>query len=432
MQLIKTTALPLFLFDLSGIMLLGFLMLRQSSNFQNRLANEKLTVYERRMNQIINVGNIVSLVLDTSGNIVFCNKYLLDITKYSEEEVIHKNWFDLFIPEDQRNERKNTFDKRLTGELNDEGSENVILTKYGDLIFILWHFTLLHGEKNEVTEYSKIGVDITERRNHEKIINEKNEEYQHINEELNHKNIELIKAKEQAEESDRLKTAFLNNISHEIRTPFNGILGFLSLLQDHDLPDDEREEFISIINQSADRLMNTINDIIEVSHIQSGIVKLEVRNTNIKQLTDKLIDKFGAFAENKGLEFSINNDIPNNITSISTDGTKLKTILTNLIGNALKFTRNGSVELCLKKENDILEFSVNDTGIGISENRQQIIFERFMQSNVSKTREFEGLGLGLTIVKEYVKMLGGKLWMESEEGKGTTFNFTIPYIDNTD
>jgi PAS domain S-box-containing protein len=243
---------------------------------------------------------------------------------------------------------------------------------------------------------------------------------------------ELIVAKEKAEESDRLKTAFLNNISHEIRTPFNGILGFLSLMQDHDLLDDEREEYINIINQSADRLMNTINDIIEVSHIQSGQVKLAVQNTNIKQLTDKLIYKFDAFAKNKGLEFSITNDLPNNITSISTDGIKLKTILTNLIGNALKFTRIGSVELCLKKKNDILEFSVKDTGIGISENRQQIIFERFMQSNVSNTREFEGLGLGLTIVKEYVKMLGGMLWMESEEGKGTTFNFTIPYIDDTE
>jgi signal transduction histidine kinase/ligand-binding sensor protein len=243
---------------------------------------------------------------------------------------------------------------------------------------------------------------------------------------------ELINAKEKAEESDRLKTAFLNNISHEIRTPFNGILGFLSLLQDHDLEDDEREEYISIINQSADRLMNTINDIVEVSHIQSGLVKLAMQNTNIKQLTDDLIDKFGAFAEKKELEFIITNDLPNNITSIFTDGIKLKTILTNLIGNALKFTRIGSVELCLKKKNDILEFSVKDTGIGISKNKQQIIFERFMQSTVSNTREFEGLGLGLTIVKAYVKMLGGKLWMESEEGKGTTFNFTIPYIDNTD
>ena len=259
------------------------------------------------------------------------------------------------------------------------------------------------------------------------------------NKELAYQNIEkakraaeLIVAKEKAEESDRLKTAFLNNISHEIRTPFNGILGFLSLIQDHDLLDDEREEYIGIINQSADRLMNTINDIIEVSHIQSGIVKLALQETNIKQLIDKLIDKFDVFAENKGLGFSISNDLPNNITSISTDGIKLKIILTNLIGNALKFTKIGSVELYLKKKNDILEFSVKDTGIGISENRQQIIFERFMQSNVSNTREFEGLGLGLTIVKEYVKMLGGKLWMESEEGKGTTFYFTIPYIDDTE
>ena len=238
---------------------------------------------------------------------------------------------------------------------------------------------------------------------------------------------ELINAKEKAEESDRLKTAFLNNISHEIRTPFNGILGFLSIIQDHDLPDDEREEYINIINQSADRLMNTINDIVEVSHIQSGIVKLTVQETNIKKLLDELFHQFNTIAESKGLEFNINNDLPNIIASISTDGIKLKTILSNLIGNAMKFTKAGSIELGIRKKSDYLEFSVKDTGIGISKNKQLIIFERFMQADASNIRQFEGLGLGLSIAKEYVKMLGGELWLESEEGKGTTFYFILPY-----
>jgi signal transduction histidine kinase len=238
---------------------------------------------------------------------------------------------------------------------------------------------------------------------------------------------ELIAAKEKAEESDRLKSAFLNNISHEIRTPLNGILGFLSILQDHDLLDDEKEEYINIINQSADRLMNTINDIVEVSHIQSGILKLTVQETNIKNLTDELFDQFNTIAENKGLEFNINNDLPNNIASISTDGIKLKTILSNLIGNALKFTKAGSIELGICKKNDNLEFSVKDTGIGISKNKQLVIFERFMQADSSNIRQFEGLGLGLYIVKEYVILLGGKLWLESEEGKGTTFYFILQY-----
>jgi signal transduction histidine kinase len=245
------------------------------------------------------------------------------------------------------------------------------------------------------------------------------------NKEKEKRAVELIEAKEKAEESDRLKTAFLNNISHEIRTPFNGILGFLSIIQDHDLPDEEREEYICIINQSADRLMNTINEIVEISQIQSGIVKLTVQETNIKKLLDELFDQFNSIAESKGLEFNINNELPNNIASISTDGIKLKTILSNLIGNAMKFTKAGSIDLEIRQKGDYLEFSLKDTGVGISKNNQLVIFERFMQADVSRTREYEGLGLGLSIATAYVKMLGGKIWAKSEEGKGSTFFFTI-------
>jgi hypothetical protein len=247
------------------------------------------------------------------------------------------------------------------------------------------------------------------------------------NKEKEKRAIELIKAKEHAEESDRLKTAFLNNISHEIRTPFNGILGFLSMLQDYDLSDDEREEYIGVINQSADRLMHTINDIVEISQIQAGQMQVTSSETNIKMLTDELLGRFKNDAESQGLEFTFINDLPNNITSISTDSIKLKTILSNLIGNAIKFTKAGSIEFGIRKKDNYLEFSVKDTGIGISENKQQVIFERFMQTDVSQTRQFEGLGLGLSIVKSYVEMLGGKIWMESEVRKGSTFYFTILY-----
>jgi signal transduction histidine kinase len=252
-----------------------------------------------------------------------------------------------------------------------------------------------------------------------------NKELVFQNEEKEKRAVELIEAKEKAEESDRLKTAFLNNISHEIRTPFNGILGFLSIIQDHDLPDEEREEYVNIINQSADRLMNTINDIVELSHIQSGIVKLTVQETNIKKLLDELFDRFNTIAESKKLKFNINNDLPNNIASISTDGIKLKIILSNLIGNAFKFTKAGSIELGICQKGDWLEFSIKDSGIGFPENKIKVIFERFMQADVSQTREHEGLGLGLSIATAYVKMLGGKIWAKSEEGKGSTFFFTI-------
>ena len=235
---------------------------------------------------------------------------------------------------------------------------------------------------------------------------------------------ELIKAKLQAEESDRLKTAFLNNISHEIRTPFNGLLGFLSMLQSDKLSKDERDEYISFINNNAHRLMQTINDIVEISMIQTGQLQPAIAECNIKSLTYELFGLYKHEAQSKGLKFKINSCLPKEIESIKTDAQKLNSILSVLLGNAIKFTKEGSIELKIHKIDDSLEFSVKDTGIGIPANKQQEIFERFMQADVSVTRNFEGSGLGLSIAKAYVEMLGGSIGVESND-KGSRFYFKI-------
>ena len=242
---------------------------------------------------------------------------------------------------------------------------------------------------------------------------------------------DLIKAKEQAEESDKLKTSFLNNISHEIRTPFNGILGFLSMLQYSDLSSDERDEYITLINQSADRLMNTINDIVDLSQIQSGLVKPTTSVTNIQNIVNEQVSHFKPEAENKGLEFNVNYELTGSLDNFSTDGKKLSTILFHLIGNAIKFTNAGSVNFSVRGDDRKLEFCVKDTGIGISLDKQVIIFSRFRQADHSNTRKFEGSGLGLTISKAYIEMLDGYLWLESEEGKGSSFYFIIPNSNKT-
>ncbi|MCX6237361.1 MAG: PocR ligand-binding domain-containing protein [Bacteroidia bacterium] len=285
-----------------------------------------------------------------------------------------------------------------------------------------------------------------------------NKELLFQNKEKEKRAAELIIANDHAEESDNLKTAFLNNISHEIRTPFNGILGFLSLIQEDDMTAGEKDEYIRIINKSAFRLMNTINDIVEISQIQAGQTKLSVSETNIRSLISGVYNHFKGDAESKGLKFFINNDLPTNIDCIYTDSTKLNTILTILIGNAIKFTNTGSIvfdikigstppaegsstgkanaeggvgehcreKACIVSTPTKLEFSVKDTGISIPENKQQAIFERFMQGDGSNTRLFEGSGIGLSIAKAYVEMLGGSIWVKSEEGKGAEFYFTIP------
>jgi signal transduction histidine kinase/CheY-like chemotaxis protein len=238
---------------------------------------------------------------------------------------------------------------------------------------------------------------------------------------------ELIKAKGHAEESDRLKTAFLNNISHEIRTPLNGILGFLSLLEDDTLSAGKKSEYAGMINQSADRLMNIISDTIEMSKIQTGQVKINLVETDINRLSRDLFEQFKQQAETKGLNFTLKNSLSSAYYSIKTDDDKLNSVLGILINNAIKFTQTGSVELEITRNETFLEFSVKDTGPGIPENKRQRIFECFMQADVSNTRKFEGAGLGLAIAQAHVKMLGSDIRFESQEGQGSTFYVTLPY-----
>jgi len=239
---------------------------------------------------------------------------------------------------------------------------------------------------------------------------------------------ELIRAKEKAEESDRLKSAFLANMSHEIRTPLNGILGFMSLLEEPDLTGEEKDEFIRIVKVSSDRLLNTFHDIIDLSAIESEEVLLSLADVNINQLGSILHSFFKQEAEIKGLQLFFPGGIPEKIVTIKTDKEKLKSILTHLIKNALKYTNRGFVEFGYRFKEDFIEFFVKDTGIGIPEIKRQAIFERFIQADISNSRLYEGAGLGLSIAKAYVELLGGKIWVESVEGNGTTFYFTIPYI----
>ena len=241
---------------------------------------------------------------------------------------------------------------------------------------------------------------------------------------------ELIKAKEKVDESNKLKTAFLQNISHEIRTPFNGILGFLELINEEELTVEQKNKYLTIINKSSERLMKTINDIVDISQIQAGQMEIKKTNVSISDLFSEIVKDFKSDAESKGLNLSINTQLPENHRKIYTDSSKLHAILSILTDNAIKFTASGHIEVgcinMLMHDSSSVEFYVKDTGIGIAEDNHKLIFERFMQVDVSNTRGYERSGLGLSIAKEYVEMLGGKIWLESTLDKGSTFYFTIP------
>jgi PAS domain S-box-containing protein len=243
---------------------------------------------------------------------------------------------------------------------------------------------------------------------------------------------ELLRAKEKAEESDRLKSAFLANMSHEIRTPMNGILGFAELLKEPGLTGEEQQEYISIIERSGTRMLNIINDIVEISKIESGLMAVNRKETNVNEQIEYLYTFFKPEIEAKGMKFSYRTGLSSNDAVLTTDREKLYAILINLIKNAIKYSDTGSIELGYEKKGNYLHFYVKDTGIGIPENQLEAVFNRFVQVDMGDKRAFQGAGLGLSISKAYVEMLGGKIWVESEECKGSTFYFTLSLKGETE
>jgi PAS domain S-box-containing protein len=241
---------------------------------------------------------------------------------------------------------------------------------------------------------------------------------------------DLVKALAKAEESDHLKTAFLSNMSHEIRTPMNGILGFSELLDDNTLSQDDRRTFLDIINSNGQHLLSIINDILDIAKIDSNQLIINKTPLNLHQLLDELLvsyqnNKIAIGKEH--LTLLLEKEFEDNNCTIICDEVRLRQILYNLLGNALKFTKTGYIKFGYTLIGEELRFYVQDTGKGISKDKQSLVFERFRQEEESYTRQFGGTGLGLSISKKLVELLGGEMWMVSEQGIGTTFYFTIPF-----
>jgi PAS domain S-box-containing protein len=267
-------------------------------------------------------------------------------------------------------------------------------------------------DKGNITGIVGISIDITEKRMAEE---------------------KLRESKEKAEESDRLKTAFLANMSHEIRTPMNGIIGFSNLLRNPELTEEERNEFLNHITNCGSTLLNLIDDIIDISKIEAGQIKIRLSESHINAILDELYDSFQAIKQREGkdhIQLIKKTPFPDKQAVVMTDPFRLRQIMLNLISNALKFTLEGFVEFGYSlQENKMLCFYVKDTGIGIPKDKQNLIFERFGQ--VTDTNNYyinqKGTGLGLAISSNLAKLLGGKMWLDSIQDEGSTFYFTIPY-----
>ena len=366
-------------------------------------SEEKLKLLGR----VIEQSPVTVVITDKEGNIRYTNPKFTEITGYSLNEVVGQNPRILKSGEQSSEFYNELWKTILSG--NDWHGEFHNRKKNGDLYWESAVISSIVNDSGDIAYFFSVKEDITEKK-------------QMI--------ADLIKAKEKAEESDRLKTTFLANMSHEIRTPMNGILGFADLLKEPNLSGETQNEYINILEKSGVRMLNTINDIIDISKIESGQMMASISETNITELIEQIFSFFKPTVEQKGIQFFLRNSLPVNEAKIKTDHQKVYGILSNLLRNAIKFTKEGFIEigynLCKTDPHPELIFYVKDTGIGIPQENMNIIFERFRQGSESNSRNYEGAGLGLSISKAYVEMLGGKIWVESEEGKGSTFYFTIP------
>jgi two-component system sensor histidine kinase/response regulator len=334
-------------------------------------------------------------IVDETGTVL----YQSDIfTILFEEKGIGKKCWDLY-----NDKKKQPSDCPLIkGITLGETDTTVAYGVLGNRIFEISHTGMLYEGKKAMLE---IFQDISDRKKIEKDLNE---------------------AKEKAEESDRLKSAFLANMSHEIRTPMNGILGFLDLLQEPNLDDKEKDKYVRIVNKSGQRLLDTINNIIEISRIEAGQIRIAKEEVVLKPFLNYYYDFFLPQIREKDLQLHLvrSNSTPD---AIFTDRSRLDCILTNLIKNAIKFTNKGIIEVgCKPHDKEQLLFYVKDTGRGIKPDKINLIFDRFMQADISLTRGYEGSGLGLSITKAYVEAMGGSIWVESKPEDGSCFWFTIP------
>ena len=381
----------------------------ESQEQKARLKAEKaLLQSEENFRRSISESPLGIRIVSVQGDTVYANKAFLDIYDFSTLEeftntpAIERYSSQSYIEHEQR--------KKLRKEgIDVYDYELSIIRKNGDIRYVkvsrkevIW---------NGTSHFHVINQDITEQKK---------------------LTLELIAAKEKAEESERLKTAFLANMSHEIRTPMNGILGFAGLLKEPNLTGEEQKEYISIIEKSGVRMLNIINDIVDISKIEAGLVDLNISESNINDQMDYIYTFFKPEVESKGIKLRYKTTLPINEAFIRTDKEKIYAILTNLVKNAIKFTYQGTIEfgysLVASHRSSILQFYVKDSGIGIPADRQEAIFERFVQADIGDKRAFQGAGLGLSITKAYVEMLGGKIWVESEPEKGSVFYFTIPYL----
>jgi PAS domain S-box-containing protein len=438
-QMMKLGAQDYIVKDAHFLDILPQVVNRVSGEIDNKVKRKKaemaLKKYQAMQHTMIsNISDVIA-IMDKDAIIQYKSPNLEKHFGWKPEELVGFEEWKTIHPEDL-----DSMQKAFTKLKEKEGATTTVEYRYlcKDNCYKMIQMTAT----NLIHDSNVNGIllnyhDITQRKLAELNLKAKNEEYIALNTELQNSiihikriNSELAQAKEKAEESDRLKSAFLANISHEIRTPMNGILGFADLLKSPELTGDQQATFIQIIESSGKRMLNIINHLIDISKIEAGQMDIYVEVTPVYPVMEELWYFFKAEADQKKIKLTLHNAVDIDDCIVSMDEVRIVQVLSNLLNNALKFTEEGEITIgCRKKESEI-EFFVQDTGIGISPLMKGKIFDRFRQVEDSYSRNYEGSGLGLSISKAFVELHGGSIWVESEIDVGSTFFFTIPVVPN--
>jgi PAS domain S-box-containing protein len=341
-------------------------------------------------------------------------------------------------PDDQKLDRRYII-KALKNEIDDFSFEKRYIKPDNSIVWVKLYGKVIRDNANKL-QYAIIAIsDITQQKEVQAELKgqkekyyklysqylEQNRELKNYVHQLEEANKNLKTAKERAEESNRLKTAFLTNMSHEIRTPMNGILGFTDMLKNSDLANDLSQRYTELISQSGHRLLNVIDSLIDMSKIEAGINEINLEEIDIIEHIAKIAANFEQKTTEKGLQLIKNYD-SKHVKSIVTDPLKLEQILTNVLDNALKFTKKGSIKISIDTSDSSVLISVTDTGFGIESEYQQVIFERFRQAPANSYSVNEGAGLGLAVAKGLTLQLNGEIWVESIKNEGSTFYISLP------
>lgn len=370
---------------------------------EQKISEEALKESELRFRTLAESAPVGIFRTDANGETNYVNSRWCEISQLSFEGALRNGWLNAVHPDDRDILDFNW--RQTTTERASSRVEYRFLHPDGSIAWVIGQAVPQKDENGQTLGYIGTVTDITERKLME---------------------ADMIASKEKAEESDRLKTAFLHNISHEIRTPLNSIVGFSRLITEPDLEQKDLDKYAEIINRSSDNLLSIITDIIQIATIEAGQEKIHEKEINLNTLCAQLQNQFmeNALKQNITLTFinSLNDD-----PYIIGDGAKLAQVLSNLIGNAVKFTKQGTVVVGCGIKGSNLEFYIEDNGIGIAPEMHEEIFKRFRQVESAATRNYGGSGLGLAISKAIIELLGGHIWVESEIGEGSKFCFTIPY-----